>query len=143
MIAVSVCHNFETAHRLFGQGPGGKCWNLHGHSFRCEVEVTGEPDEHGMIVEYGAFKAALRGYVDDRLDHGAVLSTDDPLCAPLLDSGCKVLRLAHDPTVEALAAHLATVVDIQILGTLANGEHCRVSRVRVDETATNSATWTP
>lgn len=142
MITVAVRHNFETAHRLYGQGQTSKCWNLHGHSFWCEIEVGGEADPHGMIVEYGAFKMALRSYIDSNLDHGAVLNTNDPLCDALDGEHSKVLRLPADPTVEALARHLAAVVDESVLPKLPNGTRCKVVRVHLDETQTNSATWT-
>ncbi len=146
MKTVTVRHNFETAHRLYGQGPGGKCWNLHGHSFWVEAEVGGEPNRDGMIVEYGALKKALRGWVDEHLDHGTVLNALDPLANALKEQDCKMLLLpGNDPTVEALAG----VLGGQLYAILRNlpdalkGHDVHPVRVTVFETHVNAATWRP
>jgi 6-pyruvoyl tetrahydropterin synthase/QueD family protein len=74
---VTVRHNFETAHRL--PRLGGKCTNLHGHSWWVEVTFEGTPSRDGVIADFGALKHALRAWVDGHLDHGAMLGVGDPL----------------------------------------------------------------
>ena len=60
---------FESAHSLPHLPPGHKCGRLHGHSFRCEVEVTGEVDpKTGLVTDYADIKAACRP-LRDQLDH--------------------------------------------------------------------------
>ena len=39
----------EAAHSLPNVPAGHKCARLHGHSFRIEIHVTGEPGEHSAI----------------------------------------------------------------------------------------------
>lgn len=59
----------EAAHRLPNVPPGHKCARLHGHSFRVELKVEGEPGEHtGWIMDFGDVKAAFKP-IYDRLDH--------------------------------------------------------------------------
>ena len=43
-----------------------------GHTWSLAVTIAA-PDvaEDGIVVEFGAFKTRLRGWVDDRFDHGA------------------------------------------------------------------------
>lgn len=60
---------FEAAHFLPNLPDGHKCKRIHGHSFRCEVQITGEIDEHtGFVMDYADIKAAFRP-LRDQLDH--------------------------------------------------------------------------
>lgn len=140
---VTVRHNFETAHRL--PHLGGKCRNLHGHSWWVEVTATADAlDDAGTVVEFGAFKARLREWIDTHLDHGAMLGHTDPLVPALTADGSKVHVFPHAehtsglpyPTVEAVAVMLARAA------TCALPPHARVTRVRVTETHVNAAEWT-
>ena len=48
---------------------GHKCARVHGHSFRIELHVSGEPDPHfGWIMDFSELKAAFEP-VYDQLDH--------------------------------------------------------------------------
>lgn len=60
---------FEAAHRLPHLPADHKCFRLHGHSYRCEVAVTGDVDPHlGWVVDFAAIKAACAP-VREQLDH--------------------------------------------------------------------------
>ena len=51
---------FEAAHRLPNVPLGHKCARLHGHSFRVEIHVCGEPDTHtGWLMDFGDIKNAF------------------------------------------------------------------------------------
>ncbi|MEA5446451.1 6-carboxytetrahydropterin synthase QueD [Gammaproteobacteria bacterium AB-CW1] len=59
----------EAAHRLPNVPEGHKCARLHGHSFRVDIHVAGEPgEESGWVMDFadikGAFKPLYR-----QLDH--------------------------------------------------------------------------
>ncbi len=59
----------EAAHRLPNVPVGHKCAGLHGHSFRVELHVSGEPDPHtGWIMDFSDIKAAFLPLYE-RLDH--------------------------------------------------------------------------
>jgi len=59
----------EAAHRLPHVPAGHKCARLHGHSFRIELRVTGEPDPHtGWIMDFADIKAAFQPLYE-QLDH--------------------------------------------------------------------------
>lgn len=139
--AVSVRHNFETAHRLPHLGRDSKCFNLHGHSWNVEIIVTAdELDGRGMVVEFGAFKREVRTWIDTNLDHGVMLGRTDPLFDVLLEEGCKVYGFSTWPTVEAVAEDIAGQVT-RLLKGVDHAPTALVSRVTVQETAVNSATW--
>lgn len=59
----------EAAHFLPNVPDGHKCKRIHGHSFRIEVHVTGEVDEHsGWIMDFADLKRAFEP-VHAQLDH--------------------------------------------------------------------------
>jgi 6-pyruvoyltetrahydropterin/6-carboxytetrahydropterin synthase len=60
---------FEAAH-AFGHKPAGhENTRIHGHSFRVEVALAGEPDATtGCVVDFEILTAALNA-VRDKLDH--------------------------------------------------------------------------
>ena len=61
--------HLEAAHRLPNVPPGHKCARLHGHSFRVEIHVAGEPDPHqGWVMDFADVKAAFAPLYD-QLDH--------------------------------------------------------------------------
>jgi 6-pyruvoyltetrahydropterin/6-carboxytetrahydropterin synthase len=153
--SITVKHNAEAAHRL--PFLGGKCQNLHGHSWWFDITVTGEADDNGVLIEFATLKRALRGWIDDHLDHGTMLGAADPLVTPLVDQGCKVHVFDPDstsglhaagghgralrwPTVENVAELLRRVTLRELVGVVGA---TRVDRyqveVRVTETAVNAA----
>ncbi len=59
----------EAAHRLPNVPPGHKCARLHGHSFRVEIHVAGEPDPRlGWVMDFADLKTAFQPLYD-QLDH--------------------------------------------------------------------------
>jgi len=152
--AVTVRHNFETAHRL--PHLGGKCVNLHGHSWWAEVTVTADRlSGAGTVVEFGSYKKVLRAWIDTRLDHGVMVGRADPLLPALLDDGTKLFVFGDDdedyppfakdldwPTVEDVAVLIGRVAGF-LLGSMDAAPGSRVSHVVVHETHVNTAEWTP
>jgi 6-pyruvoyltetrahydropterin/6-carboxytetrahydropterin synthase len=60
---------FEAAHRLPRVPEGHKCGRLHGHSFRVELYVRGEPSlDTGWIMDFGDIKTVFKPTLD-LLDH--------------------------------------------------------------------------
>lgn len=59
----------EAAHRLPNVPAGHKCARLHGHSFRIEIHVTGEPQPHtGWVMDFADVKIAFAPIFDE-IDH--------------------------------------------------------------------------
>lgn len=65
---VSKEFHFEAAHALPHLPSGHKCRNLHGHSYRFRVDVTGPLDARGFVVDYAEISAAVKPLVE-KLDH--------------------------------------------------------------------------
>ena len=59
----------EAAHRLPWMPEDHKCFRLHGHSFRIELWIEGEPDSQtGMLVDFFDLDRAFQP-IFDQLDH--------------------------------------------------------------------------
>ena len=60
---------FEAAHSLPNVPPEHKCARLHGHGYRVDVHVTGQPDaQRGWVIDFGEIKKVVGGILDE-LDH--------------------------------------------------------------------------
>ena len=60
---------FEAAHRLPNLPADHKCSRLHGHSFRAEIHVAGEPVEpQGWVIDFADIKRVFKPFYE-RLDH--------------------------------------------------------------------------
>jgi 6-pyruvoyltetrahydropterin/6-carboxytetrahydropterin synthase len=60
---------FEAAHHLPRTPTGHKCRRVHGHSFVCELHVTGEVDpESGWVQDFDTLNSAFAP-LHDTLDH--------------------------------------------------------------------------
>jgi 6-pyruvoyltetrahydropterin/6-carboxytetrahydropterin synthase len=105
----------EAAHRLPNVPAGHKCARLHGHSFRIEVHVEGEPDPAlGWVMDFADVKAAFAP-VFEQLDHRYLNEVDG------LDN----------PTSETLARWIFRRLQPRLQG---------LDKVVVHETCTSGAT---
>jgi 6-pyruvoyltetrahydropterin/6-carboxytetrahydropterin synthase len=59
----------EAAHRLPNVPEGHQCARLHGHSFRIELHVSGEPGpDTGWVMDFADIKGAFKPLYE-QLDH--------------------------------------------------------------------------
>lgn len=60
---------FEAAHRLPHVSPAHKCFRLHGHSYRVEIQLSGPIDaKMGWIMDFDQVQAAFAP-LHEQLDH--------------------------------------------------------------------------
>jgi len=117
---------FDASHRLLHYE--GKCRNLHGHRWRVEVWLTGEPDpETGILVDFNVVKEVI-----ERFDHQVILNRMDPMIR-CLEKFQPVVKTDGDPSSEVLAGEIRRLLDREChLG----GNGARVTRIRVWESET-------
>jgi 6-pyruvoyltetrahydropterin/6-carboxytetrahydropterin synthase len=66
---VSQSMFFDAAHTLRREVEAEGSKRIHGHTYRCEVSVSGEPDAHtGMVIDLGILRQRL-AIVRQALDH--------------------------------------------------------------------------
>jgi len=68
ILTVGKEFHFEAAHSLPHLPEGHKCRNLHGHSYRFRVEISGPIDGRGFVIDYAEIAAAVDPIVA-KLDH--------------------------------------------------------------------------
>ncbi len=65
---ISRDFKFDSAHNLICYE--GKCENLHGHTYRLKVTLSGKQDETtGMIIDFNQLQKIVDEKVIERLDH--------------------------------------------------------------------------
>jgi 6-pyruvoyltetrahydropterin/6-carboxytetrahydropterin synthase len=107
------------------------------------VTIEGaELDSGDMLVEFGAFKKAWRGWLDTHLDHALVIRRDDPVGDALIAviPNQRLFRMEANPTTEAIAALLFEQAKI-VLTQVPKSADCSIARVHVQETKVNAASY--
>jgi 6-pyruvoyltetrahydropterin/6-carboxytetrahydropterin synthase len=67
MFEITIEETFAAGHAL--RNYHGKCENVHGHNYRCQVSVEGEQlDEIGLLVDFVELKKVVHSVLD-RMDH--------------------------------------------------------------------------
>jgi 6-pyruvoyltetrahydropterin/6-carboxytetrahydropterin synthase len=80
--SVTCTFRFEAAHRL--PWHPGKCRQLHGHSYRLDVTVSGPLDHHGVVLDFDHLTEVVTREVIDRWDHRDLNEVLDNPTAELL-----------------------------------------------------------
>lgn len=105
-IRLTKIFEFEMAHAL--PGYDGACRHIHGHTFRLEVCVRGEPlnrpghPKNGMVMDFKDLKTIVQESFVRIYDHALVLpqTTDPAVLATLEQHFGRVLPLPFQPTCE-------------------------------------------
>jgi 6-pyruvoyltetrahydropterin/6-carboxytetrahydropterin synthase len=118
---VFVRRKFDAAHRLLNDE--GKCHNLHGHTWKVEVEITGPVDlATDMVIDFREVKRII-----DIFDHSVTLNSADPL-VPLLSGYTPVVRMPRgwEPTAERIADYINSHFDpdLEVLVRVWESEDC-------------------
>lgn len=131
-ITVTRYHDICTGHRVLNHE--GKCKYLHGHGYRIHFTCTADSlDQVGRIIDFGAIKQLLCGWLDRNWDHKTILFEDDPLLDAIPAE--HVYVVAFNPTAENMALFLLNKVGPVIL----TNTGVRLVKVRIDETPKCSA----
>jgi 6-pyruvoyltetrahydropterin/6-carboxytetrahydropterin synthase len=125
---------WEMAHRL-PKHTGG-CRNVHGHSYRMWIELAGEPDGQGMVLDYFDLKKMVDPLVA-QIDHAFLCDRSDALIVDFLESsGLKAVYVDFPTTAENLAQWFFERLKAMFnpLDAQASMKHLSELRVRIQET---------
>ena len=124
MFEVTIEETFAAGHAL--RNYKGKCENVHGHNYRCQVTLAGEElDNIGLLVDFTQLKQVIRGVIGG-LDHQFM-------------NDLEPFRTVN-PSAENLAKYFYDEVARELTG-LPPG--ARISGIIVWETDTASAQYRP
>lgn len=115
---------WEMGHRLtFHQG---KCKNLHGHSYCCMVELSGQPDKNGMLLDYYDMKKIIDPIID-KLDHSFMVYQKDLELIEALDKlGSNKVVVDFESTAENICLYLLDKIKSSSLPSNINGIKVKV-----------------
>ena len=123
MFEVTIEESFAAGHAL--RNYRGKCENVHGHNYRCQVTVSGPGlNSIGLLVDFVELKKVVHAVLD-RLDHQWL--NDFPPFDVL------------NPSAENMAKYIYD----EVSAGLKDRNGVRIGAVRLWETDTASATYRP
>jgi 6-pyruvoyltetrahydropterin/6-carboxytetrahydropterin synthase len=94
---------WEMGHRL--PEHFGKCKNIHGHSYRMIVELEGEVDKSGMVMDYYDIKKIVDPVVE-KLDHAFMVYKEDKEIISFLEKmKSKIVVVGFQSTVENISQY--------------------------------------
>lgn len=147
-MTIKITHEIQVAHRL-SQTPG-KCENIHGHSMKVCLALSGGIDFTGKTggIDFTEVKAAFRAHLDEAYDHHLLLNDQDPLLHKrklYTESNIDgdevypgLIATPGDPTVEHIAMWIYTWASQK--WPISHGD-LHVYNVEVFETSTNSVVY--
>jgi 6-pyruvoyltetrahydropterin/6-carboxytetrahydropterin synthase len=136
-------YRFEAAHIVRNCSSDRCKYSLHGHSFRCELQLSAERLDRGqMVYDFGLLKRHVRDFLDG-FDHATLFwereSAD--FRRAIEKHSRRWVRLPVSPTAEQLSRVIFVAAQALLEATdRANGdEAARVHSVILHETETGSA----
>ena len=142
MITITKIFHYEMAHALHRYD--GACANIHGHSYRLEVTVTGEvmTDKNhpkcGMIIDFGDLKQIVQTTVLNDFDHALILNSEvKPQQVATLQMFGNIKFVDYQPTNENLLVDFAKRIDSALPPNVS------LVKLRMYETNSSFAEWTP
>ena len=141
VIRVTKSFGLEMAHVLSNYD--GPCKNIHGHSYKLFVTISGVPirDEKnprdGMVIDFSELKAIVEKEIVNKFDHSVVIGKnhDSSKTEAFGNLFGNVIVFDCQPTCENLVAHFAS----KIIKRLPAG--VKLFSLKLYETATSYAEW--
>jgi len=141
LIRVTKEFPFEMAHVLLNYD--GPCKNVHGHSYRLFVTLSGFPvnnqdnPKNGMVIDFSDLKNIVKKYIVNIFDHSVVLSDmiDKEKAGMFSKMFGNTVLVSYQPTCENLVADFAE----RISPHLPSG--VKLHSLKLYETATSFAEW--
>ena len=141
-VRVTKQFKFETGHAIYGYD--GLCKNVHGHSFKLDVTIIGQPItdpdhvKNGMVIDFGDLKTIVNQEIVDPFDHATVLNVNSPhkeIADEMESRGHKIIRVSYQPTCEMMIIDFA----LKLKAKLPN--HLKLYSLKLRETETAFAEW--
>ncbi len=140
-VRVTKEFDFEMAHALWNYD--GPCRNIHGHSYKLEVTVMGEPSgDHssiklGMVVDFSDLKNIVKKEVVKVFDHSVVINrkAGDQEIRTVSQMFDNFHIMNYQPTCENLLLDMVRRIQGKLPAKL------QLVRVKLRETGTSYAEW--
>ncbi len=110
---ISKQYHWEMGHRLpFHKG---LCKNIHGHSYRMNVEITGGLDKNGMVIDFYELNKIVKPIID-KYDHAFLCWKDDKKVLDFLTKNkMKKVVVEYHSTVENICSDFVSKIMNELL----------------------------
>ena len=141
IIRITKEFDFEMAHALLGYN--GPCKDIHGHSYKLSVTVSGSPvtDENlpelGMVIDFTVLKNIVHNCIIEKFDHSLVLNKNTPktILTGINNISGKLVLSDHQPTCENLITDFADKITNNLPANIT------LHHLKLRETAGSYAEW--
>lgn len=124
---ISKEFKWEMGHRL--PFHSGKCKNIHGHTYKMRVEIEGDLDSNGMVMDYYDVSSVISPLVDE-FDHSFIVKDDDSEVIELLNKlNSKKIVVPFETTAENITLYMLQKIKEKI-----TSDRIKKIKVRVYET---------
>ncbi len=111
MIKLGKDYIWEMSHRL--PFHNGWCKNIHGHSYKMRVELVGELDENGMLIDFYDIDKIVKPVVQS-YDHSMLVDQNDTTTLRFLqENGFRHVVIIFTSTSENIAINFAKIFSEQ------------------------------
>lgn len=104
MLSITRIFKFEAAHSLSDYD--GPCRNIHGHSYKVHITVSGNHLENGMLLDFKVLKKLTEKAFVDEFDHALLLKNNEQNRAFSKNLLSKIVWLNQEPTAEFLVQEM-------------------------------------
>jgi 6-pyruvoyltetrahydropterin/6-carboxytetrahydropterin synthase len=127
---ISKEFRWEMGHRLpFHEG---LCKNLHGHSYYMMVEIEGEINEKGMIIDFYDLGKAVKPIIDE-FDHAFLCWKEDKTVGEFLEkNNMKRVIVDYQSTVENICSDFTNRIKDEL--SKIEGNKFKYLTVKISET---------
>jgi 6-pyruvoyltetrahydropterin/6-carboxytetrahydropterin synthase len=141
VIRVTKEFSFEMAHALWNYD--GPCRNIHGHSYRLFVTISGVPvddpgnPKDGMVIDFTDLKRIVEKEIVNVFDHALIVSRrfDKEKIDMFTKMVGNFVLVDYQPTCENLVADFAERIKLQL------PDKVKLYSLKLYETATSYAEW--
>ena len=140
-IRVTKEFSFEMAHALWNYD--GPCRNVHGHSYKLYVTLSGSPlndlqnPKNGMVIDFADIGNIVKKNILNLFDHAVAVSGnyDNGKLNELKALLGNVIVVDYQPTCENLVADIASRIRQHL------PDKVKLHSIKLYETATSFAEW--
>ena len=145
-VSITKEFSWDMAHLLAGHE--GLCRNLHGHTYKMQIEVTRKTEDvitseincKGMVIDFKDLKQLVVDKIVEPLDHAFMYwvnsteSLEHEIAEILLKNNRKVAKVKYRPTAEEMAMSFFSILTKELIPL-----NLKLRAVKVWETPTSFA----
>jgi 6-pyruvoyltetrahydropterin/6-carboxytetrahydropterin synthase len=141
ILRLTKIFEFEMAHVLWNYD--GKCKNIHGHSYKLHVTVSGIPvnddsnKKNGMVMDFGDLKKIVKEKIIDTHDHSFAVYNKSPI-TKIFEEGFDIDKKQikpYQPTAENMVIEFSEIIKNYLPSNI------KLHSLKLYETANSFVEW--